>query len=319
MQKLPLSQLYKLIDKAVTSYDRRETENTITMLRWQVSTYYRRLRNILLPVMHNGRVLPPMRWEEPLIQHYVKSYLKVMSQLGQPKNDHIESDPVYSGILNPDVRQAILQRRMDEKTYRRIERLLKKTERKQLLLGGSTSKALTTAPPGKLAPYKEIDRRLDNQPPELLTIESGLNKQSVNRWLDHKLTGSQIVDLAFTARDKESSTSLVHRLMTSEVDDWPTVIDVARDIGCTANLILRIMREVGTTDVEEVVGMIEDAHSEVAEFAEKHRMNLQKAWYIFFMIYIGNGSKDICRSLALFSGRFFHNWNEDNGQYEDLL
>ena len=300
-------------------------------LGFQVATYYPRLRNILVPLpgiisspflkpteTTGGRFRPPPRWEEPLIQNHIKSYLKVMSESPfRFNNEDIESDLVYANIVNPDVRKAILQRRMNEKTYRSIEKQLQKVEL-PALPDGSTSKAITPRIPGKLTTYEEIQRRLNDLPPGLLAVESSLGQQTVKRLLDQGLDGSEIVDLGFTVKKKRTSSESVQRLLQAGIEDWDAIIDAAREIQCTVKLLIDIMNDLGSDSVDEIVRLIDASSSDVSDFAARHRMSQARAWYIFLKIYSNEGRHNTMHALDLLTGTIFSSWHEDTNVYEEF-
>lgn len=284
-------------------------------LEFQVVTYYPRLRNILVPL---GRYQSPPRWEEPLIQNHIKSYLKIISESPfRFNNEDLESDLVYASIVNPDVRKAILERRMDEKTYRSIEKQLRKVE-SPALTDGSTSKAITPRIAGKLTTYEEIQRRFNDLPRGLLAVESGLGQQTVKRLLDRGLDGSEIVDLGFTVKKKQTSSASVQRLLQAGIEDWDAIIDAAREIQCTVNLLITIMNDLGSDSVEEIARLIDAASTDVSDFAARRRISQARAWYIFLKIYSNEGRHDTAHALDLLTGTIFSSWNETAGVYEEF-
>lgn len=268
--------------------------------------------------MPAGPGRPPPRWEEPLTQYYIKAFLKLLATWPPPggfDNPHVETDPVYAGVTNPDIRKAIRNRRMSEKTYTGILKQLKTIEPPSLL-GPPASKALTTPQTGKLATYKEQERRLDDLPVSLLSVESGLGQPAIKALLSKGLSGSTIVDLGFTVKDTRTSSELVQRLIKAGIEDWEPVIDVSRRVKCSVKLLVAIMSDIGADSVEEIVGLVDEAGSTVFEFADDHRMSLGKAWYIFLMIYDTRANHDLNRALDLLTGEYFWGWNEESGQYE---
>jgi hypothetical protein len=305
--------VYKVLDSSGGA----DTAGAVAILEYQVETYYPRLRSILVPTkgvweqLVNDRISfpfrysPPLRWEEPIIQRHIKNYLAVLSAHPHPgNNDNIHSDPVFANIINPDVRKKILERRMDEKTYNSIYRQISSLQTVGLLGDPATTKVTIRPSPGKLVPYEEQAHRFDDLPIGLLAVESGLQTATVKRMLDRGLKGSQIVDAGFIMKDRKTTSPVVEGMIRQGIEDWPDIIDTARQMQCGVKFVLTILATLGPDNVEELTSLVDIAISDVSEFAVRRRVRLQRAWYIFLKIYNGEARRDAERALDLFTGSF---------------
>jgi hypothetical protein len=276
------SELYKLAYLTQRPGYHPETGENLTTLKYQVSHYYPRLKVVL------------SRWNEPLVQRHIKTYLKVIEQGNQFNNDHLESDAVYSGILNPNLRNSIRTRRMKEQTYRRLEKLLKRHQ-----VGSPSTSTAMTLRLTTITPY-ERQRRLDNLPTSLLAIKSDLSEQAVKKLQAKGLEGSVVADLGFIIKDKDTSSELIQHLISAKIEDWSELIDVAREIECSVKLLLKIMYGMGTNDVAEIIDLISEASPIVARYATFHYAPIGRAWYIFFRAYTNQGHYNLQATLDLF-------------------
>ncbi len=300
----------------------------IDTMEYQITHYYPRLRSIFMPraaikKYHFGErreIVPPQRWEEPLVQYFLKEFVKLMSlpdkKIGL-NNEDIKSDPVYSGIINPDVRKAFLERRMTEKEYRYIERGLGQdhifiadpSAGRSLEVRREEGKALVKASPQEIG-----RRRLDSLPSSLLAVEAGLTEKTVKKYRKGRLNGEEIVDAGFTIMDMSTTGMVIQNLRESGIprDQWSDVIEVAREIRVPIILIIEVMKNIPTNDVSEVVGLVDELGTYVTEYAEEHRMRPERVWYNALGIYSGLGRGDVRRTGDILTGRFWSNVDEES-------
>lgn len=311
-EKLPLSKLYRIVYQATESTYRADADDLLKTLVYQAATYYPRLQTILVPKGHSA----PPRWEEPLVQRYIQNYLKMLSTQPGINNDHIDSDPVYANIVNPDVRKVILERRMDEKTYNHIYCQVNKLEA-LALPGGFTTTEVAVRSQGKLVPYEQIRRRFDDLPPSLLAVESGLQTQTVKGMLERGLRGSQIVDTGFTMKERRTSSVVVERMIKQGINDYGKLIDTAREMQCTVKFILAIMEQLGPDNIDELATLVDTAASDISDFCSTRRVQPSRAWYILLKIYNGEARQDAERALDIFTGSYWQNWRQDRDWHEE--
>ncbi len=304
---------------------RHELQYLIDTMEYQISHYYPRLRSLFMPraVVKEysfGKVreiIPPLRWEEPLVQYFLKEFRELMLEPDKHigiNNEDINSDLVYSQIRNPDIRRSILQRRMGKEQYEKLERLLRISEPLTSDIQLQQTRALEVIPSREIVPFEEAERlRLDSLPPEILAIEAGLTAPTVKKHREVGLTGQEIVDEGFMIGDKTTNALLIHELRRYEVpeDQWSELIDLARQIQQPVAFLLRVMDDIGTKDAEELMALVDDMSDTVGEFVEEHRMNRQKAWYLVMGIYSGEGRGNIDRTLDIFTGHYWANVTEE--------
>jgi hypothetical protein len=232
-------------------------------------------------------------------------------------NDATESDPVYTSVVNWDLRKAIRERTMSQKTYQRAYKLI--TKGLATALPGPAERSLVLRSQNIIHYQKELVTRLDNLTDGILSLESGLSWQTVKRLQQKGRTGSEIVDLGFILKDQKTSSESIQRMVKQGVDDWSDLIDASRSTKCSAAMLLRIMADIGTSDVNDILGIIEDAGATVCQYAEEHKMNEGRAWFILFQIYASVGRGDIGRSLDIFNGQFLCGWDEANSNYLETV
>lgn len=295
----------------------------IDTLEYRISNYHPRLRSIFMPLAafreyRFGRVrviIPPKRWEEPLVQYFLGEFSKLMSQSDRirPNNESIESDNVYHGIMNPDITNAILERRMPKEEYEKLERILKGQGHKYPLQSGQTTTALQVRQSREIVPAEDLERRLDNLPPTVLAVEAGLHPQTVKKHKETGLSGQDIIDEGFMITKLGTHADLIHRLRRYNVPQhqWDDLIDTARQYHIPVATLVRTMQTLGASDIEEILDAVGEMDPEVSEFTTRHRMRREIAWYITLSIYSGDGRGDINKTLDILKERYWGRLDEE--------
>jgi len=313
-------------------FERRRKENLemrkaelrylIDTLEYQIANYHPELRRIFMPraaikEYNFGKVrgiIPPQRWEEPLVQYFLKGFAVLMSQHDSKigiNNGHIDSDPIYSGIMNPDIRNAILQRTMTEQEYRRLEKILK--NQMYSLPSGQITTALVKQS-REISPVQEVERKLDNISPTVLAVEADLHPQTVRGHRKVGLSGQEIVDEGFMITELETNASVIHALRKHNIsqDQWGDIIDASRQNQIPVTMLLRTMGHLGVVDMQEVLNAVEELGDGVTEYAATHRRRRKsEIWYNLLNIYSGVGRGDVYKTWDVFVGRYGSESNEE--------
>lgn len=302
-------------------------DRLVNVIKYQVSHYYPKLADILVPTnvfqslargLGNAMIGPPKRWEEPIVKYYTSTFQKLMNTEGfLNSNEVLESDLVYASVVNPDIKSSMRNRIMPEDLYRKLEKLIR--EGHATALPGPSSTALVVHQKQvALAPY-ELTRRLDNLTNGMLAVESGLHPTTVAKLQKKGFSGSQIVDLGFDLKDAGTTSGTVQKIINRGIEEVSALIDASRLTKCSVVMLLQVMADIGTDDVSDVLGIIEDSLDEVSKYAEEHRMVVGKAWYALFKIYSDEGQGDLSRSLDILTGRFLSGWDEADGNYWEAV
>jgi len=242
---------------------------------------------------------PPERWGEPIVQRYLKNFVKLMETPRHKLiyNPAVESDFVYSHIMNIDAKRRIEERKMTEREYLYITACLM---RDLPQLPQAATKALTLSQRG--VGIYQPDNYLNQLNDGILAVESGLKHRTVDKYLQKGFTGSQIVDAGSTMEYNRTTGQVARKLIASGITGWQEVIEISRDTGCSVAILLKIMDQIGTKDADDIVGLVDECHNSVVRYSEKKHVPVWKAWGILFVIYTKNGNGDVTQTLDIYNG-----------------
>jgi hypothetical protein len=240
------------------------------------------------------------RWEEPFVEYYINGFLKLMEPTDlEMSRVPATSDPVYMTILNSDVRRKIVHRTMTEKTYLFI---LGKINNKQPRPGPWSGSHDIEEMFHKDFSITTLDRYAAKLTDGILSVESGFSEATTKKHLKRGLDGRQIMDMGLTLKDKRTNTLATDEMRKHKVDDWGGLIDIARYTKCTVRFLCGIMEQIGSREVADLEGAVEEGEPEVVEFTIRAHRSMAKGWYMFFKTYASQGGL-LDNTITVFGNR----------------
>lgn len=237
LEKIKILDIYSIIEEIVllagkNYLPQREKERLNDMMgavEFQVSQYYPTLKSILLPRRETKTynfgteqvVSFPERWEEPLVQYFLKKYIDLMSQSDKIFcHSNLNEDYVYQNIMNPQIRRKIEKRTMTEVEYDKLTKLLRDAEATQnkIELNSSShsteSTALAVRQNNSIANLSDT-KRLNGLTDALLAVESGFTKRTVKKHKAHGVDAEGIIHERQLMEYEHTSAGLIHRIRES--------------------------------------------------------------------------------------------------------
>lgn len=246
------------------------------------------------------RVAAPARWGEPVVQSYLKKFAELMDKpdhlLGMNGNPQV--DPVYSRTTNLDIKKKIAGRQMTETEYNILNMRLDKHTPTVPIQPGSQALA-----PSNKGVGIHRESYINQLPAEMIAVETGASLTLVDKCLEKGYNGNQINDMAWVMKETHTTPGVVEKLAAAGVDDWVEFIEICRETGCGTESLLGLMKHLGTSNVDDIAGIVDECALSVDGYAHKRHIPKQKAWFRLFVIFKGGGALDIDRTLDIFEGR----------------
>lgn len=327
-----------LVDSGfIPDANKERVQSLMDLMEYNISEFYPNLRPIFMPQVEERNyqfgsqtvIVAPERWGEPTLNSsdprepgLLKQYIRTISS-----SDKIfthggeQNEPVYTGIVNPDIKRKIENRSMKEAEYYKILRTLTRSLKPSTPALQPATSELAVRDIGELALREEsqIEKRLDEASTGLLAIESGFTYGTVSKHRKKGLSGQDIVSEKYAIDSMKTSGELVHRLREHGIpeEQWSDLVDVSRDIGVSVSKLLGYMGDLGIEDVEDISSAIEHMHPEVTMFAERRKLNESYVWYMALEIYSTEGRGNPDRSIDILTGQLMFSLEYDNEFEED--
>ena len=131
-------------------------------------------------------------------------------------------------------------------------------------------------------------------PIDLLCIESGLSRRSVEGLKKDGFRGSEIVDAGNLMRERGTNMFSVKRLKEAGIGQeyWEGLIDMCKSFKLTLAYALRRIDELGG-DADEFLFFGEELEDDIENVARKKHRAIYKAFNTVFFTYLGDGMRDV--------------------------
>jgi CRISPR/Cas system CSM-associated protein Csm2 small subunit len=307
--KVGISKLYRLTRNILSgSYSGQELRDLVKTLDYQITTYHPNLRSIFMPNI-KGRdytnIAPPDRWKEPQIEELLTNFSRLTLRDRDIDNSGLNSDIVYSGVFNPEIKEKIKKRKLTEKEYMKIENALNKLpESVPRHVPISTQTAIQKVEIGQLAVPFHIAQteRYDVIPNELLVIETGLSLRVVEGLKEQGLSGSEVVDAGIVMSDQGTNTQVIKTLHANGIDleHAELLRGISKEYKVSViNLAGKVADELNG-DVEELERFAEEFNDAIHTTAEERQWPSWRAFQHVFETYIEKGKRNIDRTFDAF-------------------
>jgi hypothetical protein len=304
-----ISKLYRLTRNILSgSYSGQELRDLVKTLDYQITTYHPNLRSIFMPNI-KGRdytnIAPPDRWKEPQIEELLTNFSRLTLRDRDIDNSGLNSDIVYSGVFNPEIKEKIKKRKLTEKEYMKIENALNKLpESVPRHVPISTQTAIQKVEIGQLAVPFHIAQteRYDVIPNELLVIETDLSLRVVEGLKEQGLSGSEVVDAGIVMSDQGTNTQVIKTLHANGIDleHAELLMGISKEYKVSViNLAGKVADELNG-DVEELERFAEEFNDAIHTTAEERQWPSWRAFQHVFETYIEKGKRNIDRTFDAF-------------------
>jgi len=227
-------------------------------------------------------------------------------------------DYVYNNILNPDIKNMIINRTIKSDLYiKLLNKILDNQTELSEARRASQSTDIIARQQGGLIPRDPAQIYANHLTDGILAIESGFTEVTVNKHLARGISGGDIADYAFVNKQMGSNTIAAKELRKGKIANWHLLIDIAHSIKYTIKGLTEVMLAVGCFDAEDIVGIVEDCESTVYEVARRKHWSNGYAWKQFWTDFVtANGEVD--KTLDMFCANIFrHEWNEISNEGGD--